>query len=149
VNARDTLSPTAARDAIMAWIPLIGVAGPGQIFVGALTYLLPVVIGGGPTTVRIGIATLETASATRLSARTVALVLLAVTTGIGADARWAWWIAVAVTFAADMTFMAIAGARQAKARRAPGGATPLASPLVVASGENAPQSPETDPRSLL
>lgn len=141
--------PTAARDAIMAWIPLIGVAGPGQIFVGALTYLLPVVIGGGPTTVRIGIATLETASATRLSARTVALVLLAVTTGIGADARWAWWIAVAVTFAADMTFMAIAGARQAKARRAPGGATPLASPLVVASGENAPQSPETDPRSLL
>lgn len=141
--------PTAARDAVMAWIPLIGVAGPGQIFVGALTYLLPVVIGGGPATVRLGIATLETASATRLTARTVALVLLAVTTGIGADARWAWWAAIAVTFAADMTFMAIAGARQAKARRAPGGATPLASPLVVASGDTAPQSPETDPRSLL
>lgn len=141
--------PTAARDAVMAWIPLIGVAGPAQIFVGALTYLLPVVIGGGPTTVRIGIATLETASATRLTARAAALVLLAVTTGVGADARWAWWIAVAATFASDITFMAIAGARQAKARRAPGGATPLASPLVVASGENAPQSPETDPRSLL
>ncbi len=141
--------PTAAREAIMAWIPLIGVAGPGQIFIGALTYLLPVVVGGGPSTVRLGIATLETASATRLAARTVALVLLAVTTGIGADARWAWWAAVAATFAADMTLMAIAGARQARARRAPGGATPLASPLVVASGENAPQSPETDPRSLL
>ena len=141
--------PTGARDAVMAWIPLIGVAGPGQIFVGALTYLLPVVIGGGPATVRLGIASLETASAARLTARTAALVLLAVTTGIGADVRWAWWAIVAATFLADLIFMAIAGARQAKARRSPGGATPLASPLVVASGENAPQSPETDPRSLL
>ncbi len=98
---------------------------------------------------RLGIASLETASAARLTARTAALVLLAVTTGIGADVRWAWWAIVAATFLADLIFMAIAGARQAKARRSPGGATPLASPLVVASGENAPQSPETDPRSLL
>jgi len=39
---------SAAHDAVMQWIPLIGVAGPAQIFVGALTYLLPVVVGGGP-----------------------------------------------------------------------------------------------------
>lgn len=142
-------NPSSARDAVMAWIPLLGVAGLAQIFIGALTYLLPVVVGGGPATVRRGIATLETASTLRLTARTAALVLLAVTTGIGAGPRWAWWAIVAATFAADIVLMALAGVRQARARRAPGGAVPLASPLVVAPGGDAPPSPETDPRSLL
>ena len=140
---------SAAHDAVMQWIPLIGVAGPAQIFVGALTYLLPVVVGGGPSTVRLGIATLETASPLRLTARAASLALLAVTTGIGADARWAWWAIVAATFAADIVLMGVAGARQANARHAPGGAVPLAMPLVVASGADAPKSPETDARSLL
>ncbi|MCB2411684.1 hypothetical protein LGT39_02330 [Demequina sp. TTPB684] len=141
--------PTSARDAVMAWIPVIGVAGPAQIFVGALTYLLPVVVGGGAATVRVGIAALETASTARLTVRTVSIALLVATTGIGADARWAWWAAVAATFAADIVLMAVAGARQAKARRAAGGAVPLAAPIVVAPGGSAPQSPETNPRSLL
>lgn len=140
---------TSARDAVMHWIPLIGVAGPAQIFIGALTYLLPVVVGGGPATVRLGIATLDTASTLRLTARTLAIVLLAATTGVGGSARWAWWGVIALTFAADIVFMAVAGARQARARRAPGGAVPLAAPLVVAPGGHAPQSPETDARSLL
>ena len=141
--------PTAARDAVMHWIPLIGVAGPAQIFVGALTYLLPVVVGGGASTVRVGIAALETASTARLTVRTTCIALLAVTTGIGADARWAWWAAIAATFAADIALMAVAGARQARARRAPGGAVPLTAPVVVAPGGDAPQSPETDARNLL
>ncbi len=141
--------PTAARDAVMHWIPLIGVAGPAQIFVGALTYLLPVVVGGGPATARLGIATLETASTARLTVRTVSLALLAVTTGIGADARGAWWAAIAATFAADIALMAVAGARQARARRAPGGAVPLAAPVVVSPGGDAPLSPETNSRSLM
>lgn len=140
---------TSARGAVMAWIPLIGVAGLAQIFIGALTYLLPVVVGGGPATVRLGIATLETASALRLTARTAALVLLAVTTGIGAGPRWVWWAIVAVTFASDIVLMALAGARQARARRAPGGGVPLTTPLAVSPGSDAPSSPETDHRSLL
>lgn len=140
---------SAARDAVVPWIPLIGVAGPAQIFVGALTYLLPVVVGGGPATARLGIATLETASTLRLTARAACLALLAVTAGIGADARWAWWVIVAATFAADVALMGVAGVRQARARRAPGGAVPLFMPIVVAPGAAAPSSPETDARSLL
>ena len=116
---------------------------------GALTYLLPVVVGGGASTVRLGIAALETASTARLTARTAGIVLLAVTTGTGAHARWAWWAVIAATFAADIVFMAVAGARQAKARRAPGGATPLAMPMLVAPGHQAPRSPETNAGSLL
>lgn len=119
---------TVARDAIMAWIPVLGIAGPGQIFIGALTYLLPVVVGGGPSTVRLGIATLETASALRLTVRTAALALLALTTGVGSPARWAWWALVAATFVADVVLMAVAGVRQARVRKAPGGAVPLAGP---------------------
>lgn len=141
--------PSAAHDAVMAWIPLIGVAGLAQIFIGALTYLLPVVVGGGPATVRLGIATLETASTARLTARTAAIVLLGVTTGMGGAARWAWWAIISVTYACDIVLMAIAGARQAKARREPGGGVPLASPLTVSPGTDVPSSPETDHRSLL
>ncbi|NTV39793.1 MAG: hypothetical protein HGA51_07535 [Demequinaceae bacterium] len=124
-------------------------AGPAQIFVGALTYLLPVVVGGGPATVRLGIAALEIGSTLRLTARTACLALLAVTTGIGAEALWAWWAIVAATFAADIALMGAAGVRQSRARRAPGGAVPLAMPMVVAPGAAAPSSPETDARSLL
>lgn len=139
---------TSARDAIMAWIPVLGVAGPAQVFIGALSYLLPVVVGGGPATVRVGIATLEVASTLRLTARTACLTLLAVTTGIGAPARWMWWAIVAATFVGDVVLMAVAGVRQARARRAPGGAVALASPLVVRDGATIPTSAETDPRSL-
>ncbi len=129
---------TAARDVIMSWIPVLGVAGPAQIFIGALTYLLPVVVGGGPATVRLGIATLEVASALRLTVRTLALAMLAFTTGVGSPARWAWWGLIALTFAADVVLMAIAGVRQARARREPGGAVPLAGPSLGMRPESSP-----------
>lgn len=125
---------SAARDAVMAWIPVLGIAGPAQMFVGALTYLLPVVVGGGPATVRLGIGILETASTARLTARTLALVLLMVTTGIGSPARWVWWAVIAATFAADIVLMAVAGVRQARARRSPGGAETLATPTLRTPG---------------
>jgi nitrite reductase (NO-forming) len=108
----------AAQQSAVQWIPVIGAASVAQIFVGALSYLLPVVVGGGPTPVRTGIATIETLATARLVVRNVALVALAVTIGVGSAARWAWWLLVILTFAADVVALAAAGARQAKARRA-------------------------------
>jgi nitrite reductase (NO-forming) len=108
----------AAQAAATQWVPVLGAAAFAQIFIGALAYLLPVVVGGGPTPVRTGIATLETLSTARLVVRNGALVALAVTIGIGSPARWAWWVLVIATFVVDVALLGAAGVRQARARRA-------------------------------
>jgi nitrite reductase (NO-forming) len=108
----------AAQAHAVQWIPVIGAASVAQIFVGALSYLLPVVVGGGPTPVRTGISTVETLAPLRLTVRNLALGALAVTIGLGSPARWAWWLLVIVTFAADVAALAAAGVRQARSRRA-------------------------------
>ena len=107
-----------AQAAVVDWIPVVGAASVAQIFVGALGYLLPVVVGGGPTPVRTGIATIETLGVARLTMRNAALIALAVTVGLGSPARWLWWALVILTFAADVAALAAAGVRQARARRA-------------------------------
>jgi len=109
---------TSARNSAMAWIPLIGVGGFAQLFVGALSYLLPVVVGGGPSALRAGIAAIETYGPVRVTVRNGALVLLAITVGAGSPARWAWWLLVAGTFLTDIGLMGVAGMRQARTKRA-------------------------------
>jgi hypothetical protein len=108
----------AAQAATIQWLPVIGAGALAQIFIGALSYLLPVVVGGGPTPVRTGIATIETLATARLVVRNAALVALAVTIGIGSAARWAWWVLIIATFAVDVGLLAAAGVRQARSRRA-------------------------------
>lgn len=46
-----------------------------QVLLGALTYLVPVVLGGGPTTVRASSSTLETAGPARVAATNAGLLL--------------------------------------------------------------------------
>ena len=111
-------SAADAQALAVDWMPVLGAASVAQIFVGALGYLLPVVVGGGPTPVRTGIATIETLGAARLTVRNASLVALAVTVGLGSPARWLWWALVILTFAADVAALAAAGVRQARARRA-------------------------------
>ena len=107
----------AAQMAATLWLPVIGAGAFAQVFIGALSYLLPVVVGGGPTPVRTGIATIEIFATGRLVVRNAALVALAVTIGIGASARWAWWVLIIATLAVDVALLAAAGIRQARARR--------------------------------
>ena len=106
-----------ARSQIAAWIPLLAAGGIAQVFVGALAYLMPVVIGGGPQSVRTGIGTIETLSPLRLVARNVSLLALAVSMNTAVPARGAWWAVVIVTFAVDIAALGAAGVRQARAKR--------------------------------
>lgn len=101
---------------------LIGVVGAGgvlSIFMGALSYLMPVVIGGGPASVKVGIAILERGGVFRLTLRYAALVLaaLAVPPAVGTGLSW-WWLVVAATYGADIVAMAFSGVLQARAKRA-------------------------------
>ncbi|MDN6795243.1 MAG: hypothetical protein L0L69_09395, partial [Propionibacterium sp.] len=86
VNALRVPDAAALRDADLSWLPLVGAGGLLQILVGALSHLMPVVIGGGPSVLRAGIAELERFSVVRLVVRNAALVLLAATMAVTAVA---------------------------------------------------------------
>ena len=96
---------------IRALTMIIGAGGFAQLFVGALSYLMPVVIGGGPSVVRIGIAILDWQFALRVALRNGALFLQVVLFCAAASTavttlRYALWLVVAR-----------AGKNQARARR--------------------------------
>jgi nitrite reductase (NO-forming) len=108
----------ALSDAELPWLALLGAGGLVQVFFGALTYLMPVVIGGGPAAVRVGIAVLDTAWPARIVVRNGALVLLAGTIVLGAVTYTAAGALVLITYALDVVLFSVAGARQSRARRA-------------------------------
>lgn len=122
---------TALREANLPWLVLLGAGGALQVLVGALSYLMPVVIGGGPGPLRIGMAVLATAWPLRAALRTTALALLAAGTAAGPGPRAVWWGLVLVAYGVDVTLFAVAGVRQARARPALGTPPPPPTPLTL------------------
>ncbi|ACZ30663.1 hypothetical protein Xcel_1640 [Xylanimonas cellulosilytica DSM 15894] len=117
VNAFGAADGAALRVADLPWLALLGAGGVGQVFIGALSYLMPVVIGGGPAVMRRGMAVLETAAPTRVALRNAAVALLALTTVTGSELRPVLWGLVVACFAADVVLFARSGATQGRARR--------------------------------
>ena len=122
LRAFEAADATGLRSAFLAWMPILGAAGLGQLFVGALTYLMPVVIGGGPSAVRVGVGVLEAAAPIREAARNVAAILaLAVASLSGTSAERltiAAWVVLLATYVVDIVLMARCGVAQARAKRA-------------------------------
>jgi nitrite reductase (NO-forming) len=87
-------SPAALlREANLPWLSLLGAGGMVQVFVAAMSYLMPVVIGGGPAVVRVGMGVLETGGPMRIAVRNAALVLVALATlASGPLPLTPWWI---------------------------------------------------------
>ena len=115
-------TPSQLRALTLMWLPIIGIAGFAQLFQGALSYLMPVVIGGGPSVVRIGIAILDWQFALRVALRNGALFLQVVLFCAAASTavttlRYALWLVVIMTFAIDIVMFARAGKNQVRARR--------------------------------
>lgn len=119
-NAFVAADAAALRNAALPWLALLGAGGILQVLDGALSYLMPVVIGGGPGAVRAGMAVLETAWPARTTLRNTALALLAVGTATGGEPLAPWWGLVLVAYAVDVALMARAGLRQSRARRVVG-----------------------------
>ena len=122
LRAFATADATGLRAAFLPWLSILGAAGLGQLFVGALTYLMPVVIGGGPSAVRVGVGVLEAAAPIREAARNVAAILaLAVASLSGTSAERltiAAWVVLLATYLVDIVLMARCGVAQARAKRA-------------------------------
>lgn len=116
-------TPSQLRVLTLMWLPIIGIAGFAQLFQGALSYLMPVVIGGGPSIVRIGIAIIDWQYSLRLGLRNSALILelfLFFTSESSSVQvlRTAGWLLVIATFVIDVVIYAKTGITQARARRA-------------------------------
>ena len=116
-------TPSQLRALTLMWLPIIGIAGFAQLFQGALSYLMPVVIGGGPSIVRIGIAIIDWQYSLRLGLRNSALILelfLFFTSESSSVQvlRTAGWFLVIATFVIDVVIYAKTGVTQARARRA-------------------------------
>ena len=116
-------TPSQLRALTLMWLPIIGIAGFAQLFQGALSYLMPVVIGGGPSVVRIGIAIIDWQYSLRLGLRNGALILelfLFFTSESSSVQvlRTAGWLLVIATFVIDVVIYAKTGVTQARARRA-------------------------------
>ena len=116
-------TPSQLRVLTLMWLPIIGIAGFAQLFQGALSYLMPVVIGGGPSIVRIGIAIIDWQYSLRLGLRNGALILelfLFFTSESSSVQvlRTAGWLLVIATFVIDVVIYAKTGITQAQTRRA-------------------------------
>lgn len=116
-------TPSQLRALTLMWLPIIGIAGFAQLFQGALSYLMPVVIGGGPSVVRIGIAIIDWQYSLRLGLRNSALILelflFFTSDSLSVHVlRMAGWLLVIATFVIDVVIYAKTGITQAQARRA-------------------------------
>lgn len=113
LSSADTAS---FRRFAMALVVVIGAGGAAQILIGALTYLLPVVVGGGPRPVKAGNAALQIGGGARLAIRSAALILLVPALGLP---LWQglWGALLAATFMVDIGMFAFAGVRQARLKR--------------------------------
>lgn len=105
------------RESARTIVAVLGAGGVLQILVGALGYLLPVVSGGGPAAVRVGIDSLEAGGGFRLATRNAAL-LTAVSMAAGGGGPISVFAGVvATTYLLEVLAFATAGIRQSKQKR--------------------------------
>ncbi|WEG07861.1 multicopper oxidase domain-containing protein [Microbacterium horticulturae] len=64
-------------DAVDQIVPFLAAGFAAQVLLGALSYLIPVVLGGGPTPVRIGTTVFDRGGALRIAVANAALVVCA------------------------------------------------------------------------
>ncbi len=120
VSAAFAADTATLRHDLAPWLPVLG-AGIGQVFIGALTFLFPVVIGGGPHAARAAGRILDRLSPFRLGVRNGALVLAEVALLTGGTPLSLWWLLIVATFVADVVLLVIAAVHQIRLKRAAGG----------------------------
>ncbi len=105
------------RETFRLIVAVIGVGGVLQILIGALSYLLPVVVGGGPGVVRIGIHAIEAGGGMRVGARNAALLAAVTIAVVGGISAAPFAAVVAATYFLDIIAFGRAGIRQARRKR--------------------------------
>ncbi len=140
-----TRPPERVVEAIEAVLPAVLAGFVGQTLVGALTFLLPVVLGGGPAALKRNGALLERAWVVRLAAVNAGLVITALP--VPGPVRTAAWGVVVAALAAFVLLAVVAVARSRNLRVPPaaGGIAVgvLATLLAVAASATGGTQPQT------
>ncbi len=109
-------SGLAGLDTVVDYIVPYAAAGfAAQVLVGALTYLIPVALGGGPTPVRTGTEILDRGGAWRVTVANAALVVCALPVPSVTRVVASLMYLVAIASFLPLLFMAIRGQNKAKA----------------------------------
>ncbi len=136
VHALAVHAPHEVHTVLQPLLPLFLVGFTGQVLLGSLTYLFPVVLGGGPRAVKAGTALLGRGWPVRLAALNLALPLTLLP-GAWGTAAWVPVLACAATF---VLLAAVAALRAWEVKAGPGligtglGAALTALALVFALG---------------
>ncbi len=119
------------RQAIDGVAPFLAAGFAAQVLVGALSYLAPVSIGGGPAPVRAGAATLDGFGPLRVTAANAALLVCALP--VPSLVRVAASALYLVAMAAFIPLLVLAIVRQSRAKRATGSPSPVKRAIMPSS----------------
>ena len=130
------------QDAVNQIVPYLAAGFAAQVLLGALSYLIPVVLGGGPTPVRIGTAVFDRGGALRIAVANAALVVCALP--VSSLMRVVASLLSFIAMASFLVLMLLGMRAQGKAKRS--GAALAATKAGMASGErpHGPITPEGD-----
>lgn len=123
------------QDAVDAVVPFIAAGFAAQVLVGALSYLVPVVLGGGPTPVRTGTRMFDRGAALRIAAANVALIVCALPVSSLMRVVASVLYVVATASFLPLLFAAMRAQRRAKAATSGAAGVPM--------GEDRPRGPIT------
>ncbi|MBD3689407.1 hypothetical protein H8R18_07705 [Nanchangia anserum] len=131
--------PAAVRGACLVFYVVGAVGGCVQLICGALEYLMPMTVGGGPRPLKVGLAQMGAYGGARLAARNTALLLAVVMPG---PARIACIAIVALTYVWEIATFIRAARAQATARRLAGPQMPqpLSAPTLLAQASRPKES---------
>ncbi|SNU02546.1 nitrite reductase (NO-forming) [Ruaniaceae bacterium KH17] len=107
----------AVRELMDAVVPYLAAGFATQILLGALSYLIPVVLGGGPAAVRTGSTVFDRAGTLRVAVANTALIVCALP--VTSLMRVVASVIYLVAMASFLLVMALAMAAQSRAKKSP------------------------------
>lgn len=130
------------QDAVERIVPYLAAGFAAQVLLGALSYLIPVVLGGGPTPVRIGTAAFDRAGALRIAVANAALVVCALP--VSSLMRVVAAVLYVAAMASFLVLMLLGMRAQSRAKKS--GRALAATKAGIGSGErpHGPITPEGD-----
>ena len=125
----------SVQEAVDAVVPFVAAGFVVQVLIGALSYLVPVVLGGGPTPVRTGTRMLDRGAAMRIAMANTALIVCALpVSSLMRVVASVLYLAATASFL-PLLFLAMRAQRRAKAA--------IRSAPAPAPGEDRPHGPIT------
>ena len=129
-------------DAVGRTVPYLAAGFAAQVLVGALSYLIPVVLGGGPTPVRVGTTAFDRGATLRIAVANAALVVCALP--VSSLMRVVASALYFVAMASFLVLMLVGMRAQAAAKRSGAALAETKAGMTAGTRPHGPITPEGD-----